>query len=496
MLAEARVEPVLGEGAEVLDRFAGARDARAPPTSRRSRSSPRPSTAARGHTVLAADFVSADDGTGLVHTAIAFGEDDFRLGEQYGLTVVNPVRRRRHLRRAHRPVRRALREGRRPGPDRGPQGARPAAPRRAVRARLSALLALRHAAALLREGELVHPHDGASSDELLAANEDDRAGTRTTSSTGASASGSRTTSTGRCRASATGARRCRCGAARRGTTRCVGSIARAAGAGGRSVPEDPAPALHRRRRVRLPRVRRRDAPRAGGDRRLVRLGRDAVRAVPLPVREHEELFEQRFPADFICEALDQTRGWFYSLLAESTLLFGRASYKQRALPGPDPRPRGPEDVEEPRQRGRALGRDRPPRRGRVSLVLLHLPAAVVGVPLLASRRSARACASSCSRCGTRTASTCCTRTSTGSTTTARSLAGRSAAGARPLGPVAAAGHGRGGARRARRLRHDLAPAARSPPSSTTSPTGTCAAAGGASGGAATRATSRQAWPPT
>ena len=43
--------------------------------------------------------------------------------------------------------------------------------------------------------------------------------------------------------------------------------------------------------------------------------------------ENEELFEQRFPADFICEALDQTRGWFYSLLAISTLLFGRSSYK-------------------------------------------------------------------------------------------------------------------------------------------------------------------------
>ena len=38
-------------------------------------------------------------------------------------------------------------------------------------------------------------------------------------------------------------------------------------------------------------------------------------------------FEARFPADFICEALDQTRGWFYSLLAVSTLLFGRAPYE-------------------------------------------------------------------------------------------------------------------------------------------------------------------------
>ncbi len=38
-------------------------------------------------------------------------------------------------------------------------------------------------------------------------------------------------------------------------------------------------------------------------------------------------FERRFPADYICEAIDQTRGWFYTLLAESTLLFERSSYE-------------------------------------------------------------------------------------------------------------------------------------------------------------------------
>ena len=80
----------------------------------------RASTAQRGHTVLLGDFVTAEDGTGLVHTAIAFGEDDFRLGEQYGLNVDQPGAARRHLRRAHRPVRRPLGQGRRPGPDRGP----------------------------------------------------------------------------------------------------------------------------------------------------------------------------------------------------------------------------------------------------------------------------------------------------------------------------------------------------------------------------------------
>jgi isoleucyl-tRNA synthetase len=43
--------------------------------------------------------------------------------------------------------------------------------------------------------------------------------------------------------------------------------------------------------------------------------------------EHEAHFRARFPADFICEALDQTRGWFYSLLAISTLLFDEAPYR-------------------------------------------------------------------------------------------------------------------------------------------------------------------------
>ncbi len=43
--------------------------------------------------------------------------------------------------------------------------------------------------------------------------------------------------------------------------------------------------------------------------------------------ENKELFEQQFPADFISEAVDQTRGWFYSLLAISTLIFNKAPFK-------------------------------------------------------------------------------------------------------------------------------------------------------------------------
>lgn len=43
--------------------------------------------------------------------------------------------------------------------------------------------------------------------------------------------------------------------------------------------------------------------------------------------ENKELFDDNFPADFISEAVDQTRGWFYSLLAISTLIFGKAPFK-------------------------------------------------------------------------------------------------------------------------------------------------------------------------
>lgn len=44
--------------------------------------------------------------------------------------------------------------------------------------------------------------------------------------------------------------------------------------------------------------------------------------------ENKEMFERSFPADFITEALDQTRGWFYTLLAVSTCVFGKSPYKK------------------------------------------------------------------------------------------------------------------------------------------------------------------------
>ncbi len=84
VLAEALVERVLGEDAEVAERFHG-RDmlgARYEPPFAFIGAA---EYGAKGHTVLPGDFVTADDGTGIVHTAIAFGEDDFRLGAEQGL---------------------------------------------------------------------------------------------------------------------------------------------------------------------------------------------------------------------------------------------------------------------------------------------------------------------------------------------------------------------------------------------------------------------------
>ncbi len=49
--------------------------------------------------------------------------------------------------------------------------------------------------------------------------------------------------------------------------------------------------------------------------------------------ENRELFESQFPADYICEAIDQTRGWFYSLLAISTLVFDQSAYKNCLVTG-------------------------------------------------------------------------------------------------------------------------------------------------------------------
>ena len=148
-----------------------------------------------------------------------------------------PGAARRHLRRAHRQVRRPLRQGRRRGPHRGPQAPRPRAARRGATSTPTRTAGAGQPAALLREADLVHRDLDAARPPASPPTRRS-AGTRSTSSTGASATGWRTTSTGRSRASATGARRCRSGATRTATSRHR-LLRRARGALGREASTDP-----------------------------------------------------------------------------------------------------------------------------------------------------------------------------------------------------------------------------------------------------------------
>ena len=210
ILAEALLERVLPDGADILSSFPGAEldgVAYEPPFAFIPGSEYGP----LGHTVLLADFVTAQDGTGLVHTAIAFGEDDFRLGEQYGLNVINPVRLdgtydERIGPYAGRWVK-----------DADPDLIEDLAGAAACSAPRATSTPTRTAGAAGPRCSTTPSRPGTSPRARSRTGcwppTRPSTGTRSTSSTAASASGSRATSTGRSRASATGARRCRCGAA-------------------------------------------------------------------------------------------------------------------------------------------------------------------------------------------------------------------------------------------------------------------------------------------
>jgi isoleucyl-tRNA synthetase len=323
VLAADQVERVLGEGAEVLGRFPGSAfvGTRYEP--------PFPYIAdygERGHTVLAGDFVSTEEGTGIVHTAIAFGEDDFRLGEQYGIKPQNPVRADgtfddRVTDFAGRFVK-----------DADPE----------------IVEALRASGRLLRSDAYVHsyPHCwrcgtallyyAKSSwyirttdvrDRMLAENE--TIGWHPEhvkhGRFGKWLEGNVDWALSRERYWGTPLPVWECTEPGCGGAFCAGSIADLRDRGG-EVPDD----LHRPYIDEV--VLRCEA--CGGEMRRVEEVIDAwydSGAMPFAQFHYpfagEEEFRQRFPADYICEAQDQTRGWFYSLLAESTLLFDRTSYR-------------------------------------------------------------------------------------------------------------------------------------------------------------------------
>ncbi|MBA2240876.1 MAG: isoleucine--tRNA ligase [Solirubrobacterales bacterium] len=279
----------------------------------------------RGHTVLPAEFVTTDGGTGIVHTAVAFGEDDFELGARFELTLQNPV----------------LPDGtfdERMGEFAG-VNVREADPR--------ILEDLRGRGLLLRSEAYEHsyPHcwrcgtallyyaksswyvrTTAVRDEMLAINE--RIGWHPEhikhGRFGKWLEGNQDWALSRERYWGTPLPIWRCEDTDCGEALCAGSVAELRERGG-EVPDD----LHR------PFI---DAvvlscESCGGPMRRVEETIDAwwdSGSMPFAQFHHpfdgDPRFAERFPADFISEAIDQTRGWFYSLLAVSTLVFEQPSY--------------------------------------------------------------------------------------------------------------------------------------------------------------------------
>src|SRR4051794_14403214 len=322
VLAEALVDRVLGERTDIVDRSPGERMVGAaydPPFGFIGAAE----YGDRGHTVLAGDFVSAEDGTGIVHTAIAFGADDFRLGEENGLNVVNPVR-----------------------PD-GTYDERigPYAGRWVKDADDDLIADLEAHGRLLRSERLLHayPHcwrcgtpllyyarsswyirTTALRDRLLAANETvdwhpehikhGRFGRWLENNVDWALSRERYWGTPlpvwRCE---------------NGHAECMGSFAEVEGKAGAELPDPHRPYVDELTW---------DCEQCGEPMHRVPEVIDVwfdSGSMPFAQQhapfENQDRFEAQFPASYICEAIDQTRGWFYSLLAISTLLFDRSAYE-------------------------------------------------------------------------------------------------------------------------------------------------------------------------
>ena len=267
--------------------------------------------------------MTAEDGTGIVHTAIAFGEDDYRLGQEQGLAVVNPVRL----------------DGtydERIGPYAG---------RWVKEADPDLVEDLRERGRLLRSETYLHayPHcwrcgtpllyyakpswyirTSSLRDRLLAANETvdwhpehikhGRFGDWLENNVDWAISRERYWGTPlpvwRCSL---------------GHVECIGSFAELKEKWGHELGDPHRPEVDEptwpcgecgEPMHRVPEVI--DVWFDSGSMPFAQFH------APFEEQEH---FDARFPADYICEAIDQTRGWFYSLLAVSTLLFDRAPYR-------------------------------------------------------------------------------------------------------------------------------------------------------------------------
>ena len=277
------------------------------------------------HRVVAGTFVTTEDGTGLVHMAPAFGAEDMETGRAHGLPVVNPIRTDGHfettvrmvgglfLKDADEPLVRDLSQRgllfrSEPFSHSYPHCWRCHTP----------LLYYALPSWFIRTTQI--------RDQLLAENE------RTnwqppTIKHGRYGEWLRNNvdwALSRTRYWGTPLPLWECGEAH---LTCVGSLAELSKLAGRDLsgldPHRPyvdevvitCPECGRPAR-RVPEVI--DAWYDSGSMPFARLG--------APLRNEED-FRRAYPAQFICEAIDQTRGWFYSLMAVGTLVFGRSSYE-------------------------------------------------------------------------------------------------------------------------------------------------------------------------
>jgi isoleucyl-tRNA synthetase len=333
ILAEPLVERVLGERAEIVGRSPGTelvgRQYRGPvfPLADREQGS---------FPVIAGEFVTTEDGTGLVHIAPAFGEDDYAVAAENGIfdptehgTLYNPVR-----------ADGTFDERVRGFEDRfvkDPEVTRALIDDLAGRGLLFREQVYEHAyphcwrcgtPLLYYAKSSWYVATSKSRDALLADNEGigwhpehirhGRFGKWLENNVDWALS--------RDRYWGTPLPIWECGTEGCDGRFCAGSVAELRERAGGEVPDD----LHR---PYIDEVTV-ECERCGGEMRRVESVIDTwydSGAMPFAQFhypfENEELFEERFPADFICEAIDQTRGWFYTLLAESTLLFGESSYR-------------------------------------------------------------------------------------------------------------------------------------------------------------------------
>ncbi len=333
IVAEPLLEKVLGEGVPVTDRFPGSELVGRRYDGPVFKLTEGPANAFR---VLAGDFVTTEDGTGLVHIAPAFGEDDYRVAAANGIfdptqrqTLYNPVKPDGHY--DDRVAGFEDRFVKDPEVTRG-------------------LIAdLERRGLLFREQVYEHsyPHCwrcgtpllyyatsswyiGTSEvkEQMLANNEaigwhpehvkHGRFGKWLENNVDWALS--------RDRYWGTPLPVWRCSDRECGELECIGSVAELRERSRGEVPDD----LHR---PYIDAVKF-NCAKCGGEMRRVESVIDTwydSGAMPFAQFhypfENQAEFEERFPADYICEAQDQTRGWFYTLLAESTLLFGESSYR-------------------------------------------------------------------------------------------------------------------------------------------------------------------------